>query len=246
MKRLILASCISFMSLGLFAQLAIEVLPANLQYNLQADLTDEYSEPIAHAWVINKSDQTINLRWLLEVPATGCSSEWKYKVCDKNQCYSATVTSNVVLGGQPNVPVVLAPGDTTIIDLHINPRFVAGCCSPIVHFSEVTDINNEIPLSSANFEVCISALSSVDEAQVLSLKAFPNPSTGYFSITENPLVKKVVVYNLLGRQVRSFEHVNGQLHSITDVPDGLYLVSMQDANGEIFKTVRLTKQDLRP
>jgi hypothetical protein len=110
----------------------------------------------------------------------------------------------------------------------------------------VTNISNEIQLSSATFEVCISALSSVDEAQVHSLKAFPNPSTGYFSITENPLVKKVVVFNLLGRQVRSFEHVNGKLYNIADVPDGLYLVSMQDANGEIFKTVRLTKQDLRP
>jgi hypothetical protein len=60
------------------------------------------------------------------------------------------------------------------------------------------------------------------------------------------LVKKVVLFNLLGRQVRSFEHTNGKLYDITDTPDGLYLVSMQDANGEIIKTVRMTKQDLRP
>ncbi len=244
MKRLILASCVCFLASSLFAQLEIEVI-AEEQYNLQTDLTDEYSEPIAHSWVINKGTQTINLRWLLEVPPA-CPSEWKYKVCDKNQCYSATVTSNVVAGGQPNVPVVLAPGDTTIIDLHINPRFVAGCCSPTIHFSEVSDINNEIPLSSATYEICISALSSVDEAHALFLQAYPNPSTGHFSITENPLVKEVVVFNLLGKQLRSYQHVNGKLYDISGAPDGLYLVSMRDANGEILKTVRLTKQNIRP
>ena len=245
MKKLLLASCICFLASGLFAQLEIEVI-AEEQYNLQTDLTDEYSEPIAHSWVINKSTQTINLRWLLEVPS-GCSSEWKYKVCDKNQCYSATVTSNVVAGGQPNVPVELAPGDTTIIDLHINPRFVAGCCSPTIYFSEISDINNEVPLASATYEICISGISSVDEPSVLdALQAYPNPSTGHFSITENPLVKEVTVYNLFGKQLRSYQHVNGKQYDISGAPDGLYLVSMKDANGETLKTVRLTKQNLRP
>jgi Secretion system C-terminal sorting domain len=79
-----------------------------------------------------------------------------------------------------------------------------------------------------------------------SLQAFPNPSTGYFSISDNPLVKNIVVYNLLGRQVHNFVHTNGKVHNISDVPDGLYLVSMQDINGEVLKTVRITKQDLRP
>ncbi|MCF8247674.1 MAG: T9SS type A sorting domain-containing protein [Saprospiraceae bacterium] len=246
MKRLLLSICICCMSLGLFSQIQIEILPTDLQYTLQADLSDEYSEPIAHSWVINKSNQAIKLRWLIEVPSTGCSSEWKYKICDKNACYASNVTSNVVVGGQPNVPVLLAPGDTTIIDLHINPRFVAGCCSPTIHFSEVTDANNQIDLGSATYEVCISNLSSVNEKQVLAIRAYPNPSTGLFSITENPLVKKIVVFNLLGRQVRSFEHTNGKRYDISGAPDGLYLVSMQDANGEVLKTVRITKQDLRP
>ena len=90
-------------------------------------------------------------------------------------------------------------------------------------------------------------LSSTNEPSVLeSLQAFPNPSSGYFSITENPLVKKIVVFNLLGRQVHSFDHTNGKVYSITDAPDGLYLVSMKDATGETLKTVRITKQDLRP
>ena len=90
-------------------------------------------------------------------------------------------------------------------------------------------------------------ISSTQEPSLLeSLQAFPNPSIGYFNITDNPLVKKIVVFNLLGRQVRSFEHVNGKLYDITNAPDGLYLISMQDANGETLKTVRMTKQDLRP
>lgn len=243
MKRSLLAYFFCFASLSLFAQIEIITEP---QYDLQTDLSDEYSEPIAHSWVVNKGTQTIKLRWSLDNTNANCSSEWKFKICDKNQCYSSNVTSNVVAGGQPNVPVVLAPGDTSIIDLHLNPRFVAGCCVPTIHFSEISNINNPVDLGSATYSVCIENVSAVNEPELLAVKIYPNPSTGYFSISDNPLVKKVVLFNLLGRQVRSFVHTNGRQYDISDTPDGLYLVSMQDANGATIKTVRITKQGLRP
>ncbi|MBI5916204.1 MAG: T9SS type A sorting domain-containing protein [Bacteroidetes bacterium] len=80
----------------------------------------------------------------------------------------------------------------------------------------------------------------------MSLRAYPNPTLGQFSITNNPLVKKVVLFNILGKQVKSFQHMNGNQYDISGVPDGLYLVSMLDAKGQTLKTVRMTKRAIRP
>ncbi|MBI1226918.1 MAG: T9SS type A sorting domain-containing protein [Bacteroidetes bacterium] len=234
---------------GLNGQVSISIHPDDLSYNLPADLSDEYSEVIAHAIIVNTSNQSIRVRWVLDVPTADCISDWKYLVCDTNACYSIGVISNINPGASnlPNKSVDLAPGDTSRIDVHVRPVFVAGCCSPTVHFTEISDQNNPIDLGSATYDVCISPLSSTKEVSVInSLKAFPNPSAGEFSITDNPLVKKIVVFNLLGRQVASFQHTNGKVYNINNAPEGLYLVSMQDANGDVLKTVRMTKQDLRP
>ncbi len=247
MKKLLLGFTLSLLASNfIFGQLTIAVHPDDLTYTLQADLTDEYAEIIAHATVTNTSNQSIKLRWLLDVPTTDCISDWKYLVCDVNACYSIGTISNINPGGGVNVPVVLAPGDSSRMDLHIRPVFVSGCCVPTIHFSEITNANSPIDLGSAAYNVCIDNLSSLKETAALAIKAFPNPSTGQFSITDNPLVKKIVVYNLLGKQVRSFEHSNGKSYDISNAPQGLYLISMQDANGEVLKTVRMTKQDLRP
>jgi len=248
MKKLLLGFTLSLLASNfIFGQLSIAIHPDDLSYTLQADLNDEYAEIIAHSTVTNTSNQSIKLRWFLEVPTADCISDWKYLVCDTNACYSIGTISNINPGENPNVPVILAPGDSSRIDLHIRPTFVGGCCSPVIRFTEITDLNNPIDLGSGTYEVCITGLSSTkDKFGGINISAFPNPSTGQFSITDNPLVKKIVVYNLLGKQLQSFQHTNGKLYDIGAAPEGLYLVSMQDANGEVLKTVRLAKQDLRP
>ncbi len=249
MKQLILSTYFGLLMLGtLNAQvLIITPNPApstfnNVFLNGDADLE-------SHVSVTNNSADTLRLKWLRDVPSD-CPDGWTTKVCDNSYCFNADQSSNYVPNTAVTVPFVLLPGETfSNFILHVLPNTSAGCCEVKLHFSTIEEPDNVF--ETLVFDVRVNdvncALSSTKEPSVLeSLRAFPNPSIGYFSITENPLVKKVVVYNLLGRQVRSFEQMNGRVHNITDVPDGLYLVSMLDANGETLKTVRMTKQDLRP
>ena len=244
MKKLLLAFAVSFLALGFtYGQVSIEIHPEDMTYNMQTDLTDEYSEIIAHGIIINTSDQAIKVRWELEVPTTDCVSQWQYLVCDKNACYSTNVVSNINPGSQPNKSVDLAPGDTSLIDMHIRPTLVAGCCSPMLRFTEITNLNSPIDLGIATYEVCISALSSVkDEIEGLNIAAFPNPTTGAFTLTDNPFVKGIAVFDMLGQKVCHYPHSNGAIHDLGKEPNGMYFINLLGEDGEMLKTIRMMKE----
>ena len=249
MKQFLLSICTVFLAFGwINAQtLTITPNPADAIFNNVGLHGGDDLEH--HVSVTNNTTDTLRLKWLREIP-NGCPQGWETKVCDNSYCFNADQSSNYVPGTAVTVPFILLPGETfSNFLLHVLPNTSAGCCEVKIHFSTIEAPDNIFETLTYNVRVndpdC--TISSTKEQSVLSsLQAFPNPSTGYFSITENPLVKKIVVYNLLGRQVHAFAHTNGKLYSIADAPDGLYLVSLQDANGEVLKTVRITKQDLRP
>lgn len=246
MKQLLLSAIAVFAFFSLQAQLTIQVYPNNLSYELQADLSDEWAEPIAHAWVINNSNQTINLRWEREVVGATCPSEWKYRICDDTACYSSNTPSNVIFGGGLFAPLTLVPGDTTILDVHVLPNMVAGCCQVRMHFSHVLNASSDVPITSVDFDICVSPITAVTEREKTNLRVFPNPTTSYFNLTKNSFVKQVYVSNILGKRVKTFNANPSSRYDIADLPDGLYLVSMLDDKNRIIKTIRLSKRNARP
>ena len=244
MKQILsLLLCSAFCAV-LTAQITFEVGPEALEFNLQTDLSDEWSEVVAHAWVVNTSNETVNLRWERVTDGSECPANWKFKICDKNQCYTTTVLSNVVVGGQPNIPVVLAPGDTSILDVHVNPVGVAGCCTVAVKLSTVE--NPATVIETPMYDVCISALSNTKDVSAASVRIFPNPATDFFVVSDNPYVKHITVTNLLGKRVCTFPFESGGSYDISHLPDGMYLVSMKDGKDNILKTQRLSKRSARP
>jgi len=246
MKQLVLF-VLAFFSFGsLQAQMTLEVHPSNLNFNLQADLSDEWAEPIAHAWVINNSNETINLRWEREIIGANCPSEWKYRICDDTACYSSNTPSNVIFGGGLYVPITLVPGDSTILDVHVLPNLVAGCCQVRINLSHVINTSSDTPITSADFDICVSPITSVTEKDKASLRVFPNPTTNYFTLTKNSFVRQLYVSNILGKRVKSFYTTSNGKYDVSELPDGLYLVSMVDDKNRVVKTVRLSKRNVRP
>jgi hypothetical protein len=246
MKHLLLFIFAILFTWNLQAQLSVQVYPNDLSYDLQTDLTYEFSEPVAHAWVINTSNETINLRWEREIIGATCPSEWKYKICDDTACYSANTPSNVIFGGGLFKPISLAPGDSTILDIHVVPTLVAGCCTVRINLSHVINANSDTPITSADFDICISPLSSVTEKDKASLRVYPNPTTNYFTLTKNNFVKQLYVSNILGKRVKSFQTTTNGKYDISELPDGIYLVSMVGDNRRVLKTVRVSKRNVRP
>lgn len=234
------------------AQISITVTPDVAEGSFSNIDLSQYNDLEVHVAVTNNSDQPVNLKWLREIPA-GCPAGWKTQVCDNNICYHSSVSSNIDPNIQLDAPFVLDAGETyDNFLLHILPGVngTAGCCQPTIYFSTVE--NPDVILATVTYNISINTpdcgfTSSTGEVSgAAALKVYPNPTTGLFTVSDSPLVKKVVVYNLLGKQVKAFQHVAGDQHDLSQLPDGLYLASLQNAKGEVLKTVRLNKQAYRP
>lgn len=229
--------------MAVYGQFELEISPSNpVNYSFQVDLSDFWAETIAHAKVTNKSANILNLRWeraVIEAPV-----EWEYRICDTIACYPTSVLSNVVIGGQPNAPVPLGYDEYTLLDVHVLPRGVAGCGKIAVYISDAADPNNII--ETITYNICIEPITAVDEQfDRNKLKIFPNPTANFISLTKNTVVRQLWVHNILGKRIKTFNTTYNGQYDLTDLPDGLYLVSMVDAQGNVIKTVRVSKRSIR-
>lgn len=73
------------------------------------------------------------------------------------------------------------------------------------------------------------------------LKVFPNPTTDYFQISNGSNIKKIVVYNIFGKEVKTFFHYNNAQHEVSDIKSGMYIVKMIDEKNKVVKSVKLHK-----
>lgn len=242
MKQLILFTAFLAFSFCARAQWALEVEPNPFESTVQVDLTDYWSEPIAHTHVTNKTDQLINLRWEREI--ISAPPEWEFRICDTNACYSTSVYTNVITGGQPNVPVPLHLNEGSLLDLHVLPRGVAGCAEVNINLSDAADPNTIV--QTVVFNVCVDPLTVVSELEKSSMRIYPNPSANFVSLTKSSGVSQLWISNILGKRVKTFHTTFNGKYDISSLPDGIYLVSMVDNLGNVIKTVRLSKRNQRP
>lgn len=74
------------------------------------------------------------------------------------------------------------------------------------------------------------------------ISTYPNPAVDYFNVTNHKDLKSIVLYNLVGNPVKSFEYFENESFFIDDLPDGVYLIQFQTSNQSIIQTNRLTKK----
>jgi Secretion system C-terminal sorting domain len=81
-------------------------------------------------------------------------------------------------------------------------------------------------------------------SQKPTINVYPNPATDFISLTnDNSSVQRVMVYNLIGRLTKTFEvEYEEQRFTVSDLPDGLYLVRLMDKTGKIVVTQRINKR----
>ncbi len=75
-----------------------------------------------------------------------------------------------------------------------------------------------------------------------TIKIFPNPATDYFELSQSEKVSQVVVFNLVGKELKRFDANDGQRYNISDLPKGLYLVQLVDRSGQTIVTQRVSKR----
>ena len=248
MKKIILLS--GLILAGMFhlqAQITIEPETLDASFT-SADLTNNWLDLETHVSVTNTSNETIEIKWEREIPAN-CPDTWETQVCDNNLCYGFATSTNYEEGGIMS-PFVLDPGETfSIFAFHIWPHMTAGCCQPKIHFSLIDDPTNILATLTVNASVNDASCfgTPTEETSLLNgVALFPNPSFGQFTLTNNEVIKHLTIYNILGKQMKQVNYSNGDYVDVSELANGLYLVALQNKNGQTLKTLRLAKRSFQP
>ncbi|HMQ47473.1 MAG TPA: T9SS type A sorting domain-containing protein [Saprospiraceae bacterium] len=243
MKHFILfLSLFSFLVTENRAQISLTFTPDEVETSDYIDPENLDYELIGYAKVKNESSETVSLRWertFIQKP-----EGWDIQVCDLYQCYSQVVYSNVAPDLGLDAPVVLAPGEETNMDVHVKPTGSSG-------FAEV---RIDVALASAPDDILVSGtytfdalIASTNQTNPIPVRLYPNPTADYFQLQGDvSKVKTVVVYNVIGRQIRTYQTSVDTRFYVGDIPNGLYLVSLLDKNNRMVHTFRLNKRDSRP
>lgn len=83
-------------------------------------------------------------------------------------------------------------------------------------------------------------ISVFDEYNKISI--FPNPATDFIGIANDANVKQVIIFNLVGRKMKTFDAVVGERYDISALPNGMYLVQLRDHNLKVITTQRISKR----
>lgn len=208
-----------------------------------ADLDDPESNPddvVAYASITNHTSDTLFLKW--ERIFNDKPESWETAICDVNLCYLPIVSTKEFF-----LPPGLSNGDMLV---HVYPAKEPGGIPQYgaipgeAHVKiKVSDVNEpkDTLIIEYFFTVTGSPISDISEVELKKLKIFPNPTTDHFRLTETTHISQLVIYNILGRAIRTFDVNANQSFTISDLPNGVYLVALMDASQKPIKTLRLQK-----
>jgi hypothetical protein len=243
MKRALLIIILLCPALLVMAQQpVVTISPSTVNADDVIDLNDAFFEIVGYSTITNVSNTPVTLRWQ-RINPSNLPMGWESLICDNTSCYPPFVSSNIMPEFDLNAPVVLAPGATSNLDVHLRPNQLPGSTTIRVQVTAVGD-TAVLATGTFNFSAVLTS-NSYYGARNQDVKVFPNPVTDYFQISSGTKITKIIVQNALGRQVRSFDAYDGRRYSLSGLPDGMYLVSLYDGRG-LAKTVRVIKRGFRP
>jgi len=188
----------------------------------------------------NPQDTVYTVHWkLFKDPATW-KNDWGTYVCDLMLCYNVNTDRN-----SPNIPNSFLPG-TSKFEFHFLPNNTEGCTIVGLKLYSDKELTQEIYSTNININNCTSSTKNAG-ASTAGIKVFPNPTEDFIQVTDNSYVKRIVIYNIFGKQVKTFFHLNATArYDIGDLKDGMYIVKLQDAAGKDIRTQKLLKKSERP
>ena len=181
----------------------------------------------------NLTNKTIELSW--EIEKTNLSEGWDAIVCD-HQCYTSLVDKKTFK---------LAPNEV-LHDFKVSfrPNGKQGMGNVVIYLYDVS--NKEETAETIIFSAAAQGThASIHDfsKETTAPKVFPNPATEYIHIKDDyNRVALIEIYNVVGRKMSDFS-VNhaGAKYDVSNLPKGMYMVRMRDANGNIIRTQRISK-----
>ncbi len=187
----------------------------------------------AKNYIKNNTSKTVNLVWEkdLNIP-----EGWQVFICDNAGCYPhETFSSNFSI----------AAGDSSEIKVQFKPKGIVGSGSASVTF---TDPEDDTIAGTASFEGDAWAVGLEDNITSTEqvFNTYPNPvrNTLNVELQNYNEVQELEVYNMVGQSVGRYFIDNPsevQKLDVFDLEDGMYFISLLDANGQLVNTKRFSK-----
>ena len=225
MRRILLTLIVlAFVSAGLVAQdFTVSPSPVSVTGDPDAALVEAPSK------VTNNTNNVLNLRW--ERVVEDIPVEWQTLVCDNILCWGPTKSvSDFTL--EPNADGDMKP--------NFKPNGVEG--TGVVHILIYDPLDSLNTVQEHVYTANINSV-SVEEPTEVNFTIYPNPAKNFVVLPENSKIKKAILYNITGQQVKIFDLVaNTRRFDVADVMRGTYLLQFIDETGAILHTTRLTKR----
>jgi len=185
-------------------------------------------EGVGYANVSHDGTDTIQVRWTRKV--ISITEGWQSAICDKNQCFFPSVSSQ---------PFDFLAGEAARLDVHVYPNGIAGAA-----VIEVTLVNMADTTQSVTGVYYFNQTpSGTTDVNFDAVKVYPNPTQGLFTISEVDEVARVDVFDLTGRTIKQFQYGDGQWYSISDLPQGSYLLRLLGSDGQTLVTRLMNKSE---
>lgn len=226
MKQILLSTLFLFIIFKLPAQVTLKLNPDVVMM----DVDPLEFETVAHAFIRNTGTETVTVRWIRRVEAI--TMGWNSAICDINACYSVNIDTT-----PPEALLTLAPGDSSMLDVHVRPFGIDGGAKIKVVIEDIANAENFV-----SGEFLFNEVTSASDLRTESIKVFPNPASDYFQLTDYDRVNQVVIYNLVGQELRRFNSFPGARFNIGNLQRDIYLVRLVDKRNKIIKTFRLNKR----
>lgn len=212
------------------AQVTLTITPGIVNSSVHPDSFEIKGK----ATLKNTSSQTKRVLWQRNI--ISLPSGWQSLICDINQCWTSGVSVS------PDT-IVLAPNGTSNLDAYIRPNHASGSATIEI---KVTEVNNTANTVTGRYLFSTSTSTREMPKITSAVKIYPNPTTDYFMLTDNSdVVDRVVVYNIIGRQVRSYKAVDNYKYAVNDLPEGIYIVRLLNSSSNTIKTIRLNKSKVK-
>lgn len=226
MTRILQATFLLLWVLTSYGQSTVDIVAENSDLSI----INLQEETISHSTIYNKSDtDTLYLTWQKSI--LGYDSGWDISICDKNKCYNSDIEKNVDV-------IILPPGETSILDLRINPKNKSGNTKLKI---ELYDIRNESIVDSEIYD--IQGQNKVASKGLHSdIKIYPNPTSDIFYLKNDKDISKISILNIVGKEIRSFNHMPGSSYELSFLKNGIYIVRLHDNSNNTLKVLRLHKK----
>jgi hypothetical protein len=222
--------CLQILNLPLgYAQATITITP---QVQTASVAPDSF-EIKAKATIKNTSGVTKKFTWTRNV--LNISAGWTTVVCDNQSCWTPAVNTS------PE-QIELAPNGTSNLDVYIRPDKKQGAATIEV---KVVEVGNDANTVTGRYLFSSTTRTRETNNNATNIRVYPNPTTEYFQLSDDDMIDKVVIYNIIGRQMRTYKVTDNGKYYVTDLPEGLYIIRLLASNGSTVKTIRLSKSRLK-